>query len=132
MTVFVDLSDVPVVDNHCHAIESQEYADVSAWRQLFTESPDPGMRARDVVETAFYRRLIRAMAAFHDVAVTEDEVLQARARHRVEDLVGKLFRDAAIAGVVIDTGYPANDRVMAESAFTSASGSDYVALQRRS
>src|SRR3982074_2802680 len=87
MTVFVDLSDVPVVDNHCHAIESQEYADVSAWRQLFTESPDPGMRVRDVVETAFYRRLIRAMAAFHDVAVTEDEVLQARARHRVEDLV---------------------------------------------
>jgi hypothetical protein len=130
MTAFVDLSDVPVVDNHCHAIESQKYADVSAWRQLFTESPDPGMRARDVVETAFYRRLTRAMAAFHGVAVTEDDVLQARARHSAEDLVANLFRDAAIEGVVIDTGYPASDRVLAESTFTSASGSNYVALQR--
>jgi hypothetical protein len=126
----IDLTDVPVIDNHCHAVEARQRAEVATWRALFTESPDPDMRARDVAETVFYRRLIRAMAAFHGVAATEEDVLRARAGRAPEDLVGALFHDASIGGVVVDTGYPAPGEAMAEKAFTSASGSDRVALLR--
>ncbi|HUW87200.1 MAG TPA: amidohydrolase family protein [Candidatus Paceibacterota bacterium] len=129
MSHVIDFANVPVIDNHCHAVDASQQVDVTTWRQFFTESPDPYMRTRDVADTAFYRRLIRAMALFYGVT-TEEEVLRARERHGAGDLVGALFHDASIGGVVIDTGYPAPERAMSETAFRAASGSDYVALLR--
>src|SRR6266702_3024635 len=79
MTALVELADIPVVDNHCHAVEAEQADGVPQWRQYFSESPDPRMRTEDVAETVFYRRLLRRMAAFHDVPATEADVLRARA-----------------------------------------------------
>jgi hypothetical protein len=59
MTTFIDLSDVPVIDNHCHAVEAVQSADPVLWRARFTESPDPTMGAEHVHHTAFYQRLMR-------------------------------------------------------------------------
>ncbi|MDQ1609751.1 MAG: hypothetical protein QOE16_2483 [Microbacteriaceae bacterium] len=129
MTNFVDLSDVPVVDNHCHAIEAQQQTGVEHWRALFTESPDPGMRANEAADTAFYRRLIRSLEAFYGVT-GEDDVLRARESLSTEQLVADLFRDASIRGVVIDTGYPAPERAMSPTAFMAASGAEQVSLLR--
>jgi uncharacterized protein len=130
MADLIELTDVPVVDNHCHAVEADQAADVPAWRQFFTESPDPSMRTHDVAETAFYRRLIRAMSEHFGVAGGEESVLGARAARTAEELVSSMFRDASIAGVVIDTGYPAPDKAMPAAAFRSASQARYVALLR--
>ena len=130
MADLIELTDVPVIDNHCHAVEADQAADVPAWRQFFTESPDPSMRAHDVAETAFYRRLIRAMSEHFGVAGGEESVLGARAARTTEELVSSMFRDAAIAGVVIDTGYPAPDKAMPADAFRSASQARYAALLR--
>ncbi|HZC74873.1 MAG TPA: amidohydrolase family protein [Gaiellaceae bacterium] len=129
MTDLIDLTDVPVIDNHCHAVEADQTADVSTWRRFFTESPDPAMRSRDVVETAFYRRLIRAMGEHFGVS-GEESVLEVRAAHTTEDLVSSMFRDASISGVVIDTGYPAPDKAMPAQAFRSASQARRVSLLR--
>ena len=129
MPSFVDLADVPVVDNHCHAIDAQQPTGLANWRALFTESPDPGMRAREAADTAFYRRLTRSLEAFYGVS-GEEGVLRAREGRSTEELVGELFRDASIGGVVIDTGYPAPEKAMGEKEFRAASGSDYVALLR--
>jgi hypothetical protein len=68
------------------------------WRGHFTESPDPHFRAADGVHTVFYRRLVKAMAAFHGVAATEEQVLQARSRLRNDQLVAALLSYAAIEG----------------------------------
>ena len=59
----VDLTDIPVVDNHCHPVLARQDADPATWRGHFTESPDPDFRAADAVHTVFYRRLVKAMAA---------------------------------------------------------------------
>lgn len=130
MTNLIDLTDVPVVDNHCHAIEAAQHADIQTWRAYFTESPEPAMRCRHVAETAFYRRLMHAMADHFGVAGGEAEVLQMRAERSTEQLVGSLFQDARIGGVVIDTGYPAPEKAMSTAAFQGASKADYVALLR--
>src|SRR3954468_1341203 len=98
MADLIDLIDVPVVDNHCHAIETDQARDVPAWRRLFTESPDPSMRSHDVAETAFYRRLIRAMGEHFGVTGDEESVLEARAARTTEELVSSMFRDASILG----------------------------------
>jgi uncharacterized protein len=130
MTDLIDLTDVPVIDNHCHAVEADQAADVPRWRQFFTESPDPSMRAHDVAQTAFYQRLIRAMSEHFGVLCSEEAVLEARAARTTEELVSSMFRDASIAGVVIDTGYPAADKAMPADAFRSASKAHRVALLR--
>lgn len=125
----IDLSDIPVVDNHCHAIEAVQRTGVAEWRALFTESPDQGMRSLEVADTAFYRRLTRSLESFYGVH-GEEGVLLARERRSTTELVGELFRDANIRGVVIDTGYPAPENAMDVREFTEASGAEYVALLR--
>jgi hypothetical protein len=102
----IDLSDVPVVDNHCHAVQALQSFDGPAWRAFFTESPDPRMRVGEAADTAFYRRLVTAMGAFHGVPGEEAAVLAARSRLTAEELVARYFADASIGGLVVDTGYP--------------------------
>jgi hypothetical protein len=129
MTDFVDLTDVPLIDNHCHAIEAVQPVGVGNWRALFTESPDPGMRATDVAQTAFYLRLTRSLEEFYGVS-GEDAVLSARGARTTAQLVTELFGDASIEAVVIDTGYPAPEKAMASAEFVAASGAGYAALLR--
>src|ERR1700756_3214358 len=81
----VDLSDVPVIDNHCHAIEASQVTDVPSWRRYFTESPDESMRRHHVAHTAFYRRLIRAMSQDFVFAGSEESVLQERGGRATEE-----------------------------------------------
>ncbi len=72
----IDLSNVPLADNHCHGIyQTQALADLTTWRRLFTESFDPAMQSTHVATTLFYRRLIREMAAFFECEPTEEAVL---------------------------------------------------------
>ena len=133
MATFIDLSDVPVVDNHCHAVESQLDVDPEVWRRRFTESPDPVLGAEHVGSSAFYRRLIRRMSEFYGIAQSPDielALLTHRAERGTDQLVAELFRDAKIGTVVIDTGYPAADKAMDPGALVAASGSAYAALLR--
>jgi hypothetical protein len=130
MTVPVELADIGVVDNHCHALEAEQPAGVTAWRQLFTESPDPRMRTEDVAQTAFYRRLLRRMAAFHGVAATEADVLRARAAHGTGDLARALFGDARIEGAVVDTGYPPPASASAQVDFATVGCTEQACLLR--
>lgn len=130
MTTILNLADIPVVDNHCHAVETDQPTDVAAWRRYFTESPDPQVQKHDVAQTALYRRLIRGMAEFFDVPTDEATVLAARNQLSTAELVRKLFRQGNIGGVVVDTGFPAPERAWPASEFESASGSQYRALLR--
>jgi len=126
----LELETVAVIDNHCHAVEADQHTDVLQWRRYFTESPDAAIQQHDVAHTALYQRLLRAMATYHGVAETEDDVLTARNRCTPAELIGGLFGQAGIGGVVIDTGFPAPDRAMPADAFVAASGSAYRALLR--
>lgn len=131
MTTLIDLSDIPVIDNHCHAVEAIQSADPVLWRERFTESPDPDLGASHVEHTAFYRRLMRRMGALYGMAPDhETALLEHREQLGTAALVEKLFRDARIGGVVIDTGYPAPEKAMLPAALVQASGSEYVALLR--
>ena len=75
----IDLTRVPVVDNHCHGVSrDQTFDDLAIWRQCFTESTDPGMARDHVASTAFYRRLIRTLADFLGCEPEEEAVFAAR------------------------------------------------------
>ena len=109
----VDLQHVPVVDNHCHGIlRSQSFDTLLSWRRNFTESADPGMLRDHVASTAFYLRLIRALAGFLDCEPDEETVLAARAEKDARELVGALLWAANVETLLLDTGYPPPEKVL--------------------
>jgi uncharacterized protein len=131
MATPIDLTDVPVVDNHCHAVDlRQGHRDVEAWRAHFSESPDARMRATDVADTVFYRRLLTEMAAHYGVPAREEAVLAARAELGAEELTGRLFRDAGVGALVVDTGYPDPDTALDAARMAEAAGCTAVSLLR--
>ena len=110
----VDLRGVPVVDNHCHGIRPGEIQPGPlAFRRAFTESTDPGMPREHVATTAFYRRLLGALAAFLGCEPDEGSVLAARARMDGRDLAAALLRDANVEVLLLDTGFPPPEEVLA-------------------
>jgi hypothetical protein len=109
----LDFTQLPVVDNHCHGImRNQAFEDITGWRQAFTESKDTGMARDHVASTAFYRRLIRTLAAFLDCEPEEEAVFAARTTRDGRELAGALLRAANFDTLLLDTGFPPPEEVL--------------------
>ena len=127
----VDLTDVAVVDNHCHSVERrQDQRDVAAWRGYFSESPDREAREEVVATTACYQRVVTDVADFHGVQATEEAVLAARATTDGAVLTGRLLRDAHVGGLVVDTGFPDPATALSVPELAAAGGCPAVPLLR--
>jgi uncharacterized protein len=112
----IDLSHIPLADNHCHGIyRTQAPVDITAWRGLFTESFDHGMRSKHVTTTLFYRRLVREMATFFDCEPTEEAILTARQKLDEQDLIRSFLRAANFDVLFIDKGYPSQDMLLSDA-----------------
>ena len=108
----LDLTNVPVVDNHCHGVTTdQAFEDVEAWRRAFTESTDPGMPREHVATMAFYWRLIRTLAPFLGCEATEEAVFAARIAREGKGLTAELLHAANIDTLLLDTGFPPPEEV---------------------
>jgi uncharacterized protein len=109
----LDLTQVPVVDNHCHGLlRDQAFEDIASWRQAFTESMDPGMPRDHVASTALYRRLIRMLAYFLGCEPEEEAVYSARTEKNGRELTGALLRAANVDAFLLDTGFPSPETVL--------------------
>jgi predicted TIM-barrel fold metal-dependent hydrolase len=109
----VDLTQVPVVDNHCHGLSrDQTFEGLASWRQAFTESTDPEMPRAHVASTAFYRRLIRTLADFLGCEPEEETVFAARTGRGGQELTGALLRAANVDTLLLDTGFPPPEEVL--------------------
>jgi hypothetical protein len=108
----INLTQVPVVDNHCHGImQDQTFDDLAIWRHSFTESTDPGMARDHVASTAFYRRLILTLADFLGCEPEEEAVFAARSGRNGRELTGALLRAANVDTFLLDTGFPSPEEV---------------------
>jgi uncharacterized protein len=108
----VDLTQIPVVDNHCHGIkQDQTFEDLASWREAFTESTDHAMARDHVATTALYRRLIRTLADFLGCYPEEESVFAARTGRDGRELAAALLRAANVDTLLIDTGFPPPEEV---------------------
>jgi uncharacterized protein len=108
----INLTQVPVVDNHCHGImQDQTFDELAIWRHSFTESTDPGMARDHVASAAFYRRLIRTLADFLGCEPEEEAVFAARSGRNGRELTGALVRAANVDTLLLDTGFPLPEEV---------------------
>jgi uncharacterized protein len=109
----VDLTRIPVVDNHCHGIlRDQAFGDIASWRGAFTESTDPGMARDHVATTAFYERLTRTLAGFLACEPEEQTVFAARTGKDGREFAATLLRAANIDTLLLDTGFPPPQEVL--------------------
>jgi hypothetical protein len=108
----INLTQVPVVDNHCHGIaRDQTFEDIMSWRMAFTESTDPGMARDHVASTSMYRRLIPTLADFLGCVPEEEAVFVARTGRDGMELAGELLRAANVDTLLLDTGFPPPETV---------------------
>jgi hypothetical protein len=109
----LDLTSVPVVDNHCHGVLlDQDFGDIISWRGAFTESTDPGMARDHVATTACYQRLTRTLAGFLACEPEEQAVFAARTGKDGREFAATLLRAANIDTLLIDTGFPPPQEVL--------------------
>jgi hypothetical protein len=119
----IDLTHVPLADNHCHGIyRTQRPMDLSSWRQHFSESSDPVMHSTHVATTLFYRRLLRAMAEFFACEATEDAILAARQKYDDRSLIRQYLQAANFAVLFIDKGFPPQNLVLSDAEHAELAG----------
>src|ERR1700730_8793640 len=102
----LDLSAIPVVDNHCHTVLLNQTMDTLRFRRFFTESYNPIFAERHIQNTVYYLWMLRQMASFYGCSNTEDAILATRNKLDCISLTERLFRAANIDTLVLDTGFP--------------------------
>jgi hypothetical protein len=101
----MDLSPIPLIDHHCHALRRPAAAlDAAAFRRHFSESADPGM-APHLAHSLFYRRGLRDLAALLGCEPEEEAVLAARRSRPPEEYARGLIEAANISAMLVDTGF---------------------------
>ena len=119
----IDLTLVPIVDNHCHGIyHTQRPTDVASWRRHFTESYDPAMCSIHVATTLFYHRLLHAMAEFFACEAKEEIILAARQKYDDRSLIRQYLQAANFAVLLLDKGYPASASVLSDAEHAELAG----------
>ncbi len=101
----LDLSHIPVVDQHCHPWRRfTTPLTAEGYRMLFTEGVDldvgPG-----VPGTVYYRWTLRELAGLLGCAPREADVMEARAALGHDAFAGKLMTSAGIESAVLDFKY---------------------------
>lgn len=106
----LDLSTIPILDHHCHALlrNGGPFTAVE-FQRFFTESGDATMRAQHVPYTVFYRWAIKELAAFLDCAPHAEAVLAARAAIAPAELARRMFQDANITTLLLDYGFQSSE-----------------------
>ncbi|HEY8818831.1 MAG TPA: amidohydrolase family protein [Candidatus Limnocylindrales bacterium] len=103
----LDLSSIPIVDNHCHSLLREQPADDAAFRIHLTESTFPEIARDDVPHSLFYQWTIRELAILLDCEPTPDAIHAARRKRGLAWLTREIVTRGNFKTWLIDTGYGA-------------------------
>ena len=105
----MDLSHIPLIDNHCHPPHRVPPRNELELKRYFTEAYDPRMVEYHVQHSAFYRQAVRLLAALLDLPsdAGADDVLASRNGMSLPDYLALLVERANVKGLVVDYGFPA-------------------------
>lgn len=102
----LDLTAIPIIDNHCHPFLLQQQMDAHTFRGYFSEATHPSFVQRHVSHSVYYLWFLRQAAAFYGCEPLENEVIAARSHFSGDELLRRLFVDAHIEALVLDSAYP--------------------------
>ncbi len=102
----LDLSGIPVVDNHCHPVLLNQQVDAPGFRSYFTEASDPSIPEKHIPNTVYYLWLLRQLATVYGCPNTEEDVLAIRSGLDDDTLLERFFRAANIDTLILDPAFP--------------------------
>lgn len=104
----LDLTSIPVVDNHCHPVLLKQHMDALHFRSYFTEASAPVFAQEHVAKSVYYLWMLRQLATFFGCLSKsdEDEVLAVRNRLDADTLIEHLYRAARIDTLILDVAHP--------------------------
>lgn len=109
----LDLSDLPVVDGHCHPLRPDPWTlSPEEFLRLFSEGR-PGSMTRYIPSTLYYRRAVRELAGWLGAAENPEAILAARRKLQGAG-AERLLSRAGVTALLVDTGYPAGAMSLAE------------------
>jgi predicted TIM-barrel fold metal-dependent hydrolase len=101
----VDLSDLPVIDDHCHPLFSDPWAlGPHDFLGLCTEGRADTM-TQHIPHTGYFRRALRDFARRLDTDVAVDAVIERR-RQLGAEAACRTLSESRVAALLVDTGYP--------------------------
>jgi uncharacterized protein len=105
----LDLSDIPLVDNHCHGLLADESPlTVEGLRLRFQENAfDEPFPPEHVPTSVHYLWALRQMAGVLGCEPTEEAVVAARAALSQSEIDRRYMERAGIGWLLVDDGYPA-------------------------
>lgn len=102
----IDLSDVPIIDHHAHALKKVSAPlTMAEYQGYFSESPDPIIKARYVPDSIIWLWGIRELASYFGCEPTPDAVLAARNALPIKDLADGMWADQNSETLLIDYGF---------------------------
>jgi hypothetical protein len=102
----LDLTSIPVVDNHCHPTLIEQRMDALRFRSYCTEASAASFAEEHLPYTVYYLWLLRQAAMLYGCERTEEAVIAARNRLESEALAEKLWRAANFDTLIVDIGFP--------------------------
>jgi len=102
----VDLSAVPVVDNHAHPLVLQQPQDVEAFRRYWSEAWALEVVQQDVPHAVSYLWTLQQLGQFLGVAPTEEAILQRRSETPFPQYARHFVEAANLKYLLLDVGYP--------------------------
>ena len=106
----MDLTAIPIVDQHAHNILRPDELTPLDYVGAFTEAGD-GEAKTQVRETLFFRRSLRDIAQFLGCEANLDAILAERARVGFDEVARRFIAAANVEALLLDDGFLA-DRVM--------------------
>jgi hypothetical protein len=104
----LDLSDIPIVDHHCHSLLRQQPTDDGAFRNHLTETYIPEMARDHVQHSLVYHWAIRELALFLGCDPVPEAVHNARRERGVARLAWDVVERGNFRSWLIDSGYGAD------------------------
>ncbi len=107
----IDLSEFPIIDDHCHPFDPAR--ENQTFEQYWTLAMFP-LDPVDMRNTLLYRLVLREMGRLLDLGPNAPEEVIVEKRNAIyrgdpKAYLDRLFQAAGIAGLLLDTGYPAEE-----------------------
>ena len=102
----LDLTSIPLVDNHCHPVILNQQMGPLHFRRYFTEGTDSSLPEKHIPNTVYYLWMLRQMATFYGCQNIEEDILAARNNLDASTLIDRLFRTANIDTLILDPAFP--------------------------
>jgi hypothetical protein len=101
----MDLSNIPILDHHCHSLYLQQPATPEQYNEFFTETYFAEIAQQHAPHSLFFQWGMRALADLFGCQANIEAVLAARNSMGLAELTKKCVEDANIGMWLVDYGF---------------------------